>query len=462
MRKPEGSAEDGLVPEDTSCRWSSPRAAHPHRRLLAAPTKFTAELRRRIVRVMAPSAKPSRSAYRASCAYPSSWPSPTPASSLGRPRKAQLPPDAIAVALEVQPIERQMLLGVEPALILQALECLLGRHRRRGPLRAQAERDRLGAHEAPAGVHDRPVHARLARPRRHSTDARGSRPGGRCGSRSADRRTDLRNRARRRNRRPALDDLPARSRGRRSSLSPRRSSAADPSPRMPIPTRAARCITGSPAHTCCCAPRSARARMPVERMLALDPRRPAGLEDRAESGVQLFAEGVPLAARGRDCGGAPRDQADCRMAPGSRPRDRRAGKACITPKTGGRRRSPHPGQPRPHAGRLRACAGPSSGAPRFRWPRPRAATRQRGRLDQAAEDPIELFVNGMCFAHGTPRGHLRGRLGRAGRHARSEFRARSPERRTPARASPHLDVSLRHVPQAHRAGAPLKASGRRR
>lgn len=40
--------------------------------------------------------------------------------------KAQLPADSVAVAVQEASIERQMLLSVEPLLLLQALECLLG------------------------------------------------------------------------------------------------------------------------------------------------------------------------------------------------------------------------------------------------------------------------------------------------------------------------------------------------
>ncbi len=40
--------------------------------------------------------------------------------------KAQLPADSVAVAVQETSIERQMLLSVEPLLLLQALECLLG------------------------------------------------------------------------------------------------------------------------------------------------------------------------------------------------------------------------------------------------------------------------------------------------------------------------------------------------
>ena len=36
-------------------------------------------------------------------------------------------------------------------------------------------------------------------------------------------------------------------------------------------------------------------------------------------------------------------------------------------------------------------------------------------LDQDAQAPVELFANGLCFASGKPRGHGRGRVGRAQR-----------------------------------------------
>ena len=40
--------------------------------------------------------------------------------------RAQLPAQSVAVALQVKPIERQMLLEIEQPFLLQALECLLG------------------------------------------------------------------------------------------------------------------------------------------------------------------------------------------------------------------------------------------------------------------------------------------------------------------------------------------------
>jgi flagellar motor switch protein FliM len=90
------------------------------------PTKFTADLRRRIVRALAPFCEAFALRLSTELRAPVEL-------ALGESKqltwsaaKAQLSADAIAVALDVRPIERQLLLCVEPALVLQALECLLG------------------------------------------------------------------------------------------------------------------------------------------------------------------------------------------------------------------------------------------------------------------------------------------------------------------------------------------------
>jgi flagellar motor switch protein FliM len=90
------------------------------------PTKFTTELRRRIVRALDPF-------YEALASWLSGELKAEVEISLTdisqhtwAAAKAQLPADSLAVAVEAASIERQMLLSVELPLVFQALECLLG------------------------------------------------------------------------------------------------------------------------------------------------------------------------------------------------------------------------------------------------------------------------------------------------------------------------------------------------
>lgn len=90
------------------------------------PTKFTNELRRRIMRVLDPfcetlamwMAAELRADVEVSIADVGqhTWAA----------AKAELPADSISVSVEAEAIERHMLLSVELKLVLEALECLLG------------------------------------------------------------------------------------------------------------------------------------------------------------------------------------------------------------------------------------------------------------------------------------------------------------------------------------------------
>lgn len=90
------------------------------------PTKFTAEFRRQIARVLGPFCETvanrlstelrTQVELRVTDSSQLTWSA----------ARAQLPPQSVSVALQVRPIERQMLLEIELPLLLQALECLLG------------------------------------------------------------------------------------------------------------------------------------------------------------------------------------------------------------------------------------------------------------------------------------------------------------------------------------------------
>jgi flagellar motor switch protein FliM len=90
------------------------------------PTKFTTEFRRQIARVLGPFCETvanrlsgelhAQVELRVTDSSQLTWSA----------ARAQLPAQSVAVALQVRPIERQMLLEIELPLLLQALECLLG------------------------------------------------------------------------------------------------------------------------------------------------------------------------------------------------------------------------------------------------------------------------------------------------------------------------------------------------
>jgi flagellar motor switch protein FliM len=104
----------------------SEAAAHVRTLDFSQPTKFTTELRRRIGRALevfcdglgAWMAGELKAEVEVALVEVSqhTWAA----------AKAQLPADAVVVAVEAESIERNMLLSVELALVLQALECLLG------------------------------------------------------------------------------------------------------------------------------------------------------------------------------------------------------------------------------------------------------------------------------------------------------------------------------------------------
>ena len=141
--------------------------------------------------------------------------------------------------------------------------------------------------------------------------------------------------------------------------------------------------------------------MPVEQMLALTPGTLLALEDRAEDGVQLFAEGVPLGRARPGLRGARRAiKLTDAMTPAGAARDalgaRRPSRAVLD------------GEPAPaHEGLARMLGVPVrvwAELGRTRIPLGHALELPPGtviELDQGAEAPIELFVNGLCFAHGS-------------------------------------------------------------
>jgi flagellar motor switch protein FliM len=368
------------------------------------PTKFTAELRRRIVRVLSSSCEAFALRLSTELRAPVELTVADSSQLTWVAAKAQLPVNAIAVALAVQPIDRQMLLTVEPPFVLQALECLLG-----GSASQAATRRRLsevdwmltqrllrsmiaqfnpawhdlGGLELELGKIDLEGDAGVLAPIGEPTFA-----------------LTLESR---------IDDLP-------SSMSllipwsaigPVVDEILGSGPRLQeTDSREARAVRRglAEAHVCLRAEVGAR-EMPVERVLALTPGTLLALQDRAEEGVRLFAEGVPL-GRGR---------------PGLRGA-RRAVKLTedIAPGVAVQPRlvQAPPGAPRPDRNACEQTAPMRESLARMMdvsvrvWAELGRTTLPLGEalelpqggvveLDQGADSPIELFVNGTRFAHGT-------------------------------------------------------------
>jgi len=90
------------------------------------PTKFTAELTRRVVRVLDPFCDALASVLSSELKANVEVKLADSLQLTWAAGKAQLPADSIAVAVEPESIERHMLLSVELPFVLQALECMLG------------------------------------------------------------------------------------------------------------------------------------------------------------------------------------------------------------------------------------------------------------------------------------------------------------------------------------------------
>ncbi len=414
------------------------------------PTKFTAELRRRIVRALAPFCEAYALRLSTELRAPVELAVGESSQLTWSAAKAQLSADAIAVALEVRPIERQLLLGVEPPLIAQALECLLG------GTAAQADAERklseidwaltrrllqsmvahlnptwrdLGGVELELGEVDIEGDAGVTAPLGEPTFAL---------------------------------DIESRIDGLASSMSlliPW--SAIEPiagailggerSPEDGDPLEAAAVSRGLAGARVCLRAEIGAVRMPVAEMLAIAPGALLELGEAADNGVQLFAEGVPLGRarpglRGTrraiklvetlDPGAAtlikevgpsatppvpkilhPEEQGSGGSAPGQRGEESAPG---DTPESAAAEDANPDGGPQdssdagpgltgdPMSRRLQRMLGISvrvwAELGRTTIPLGSALELSPGvvvELDQSAETPIELFANGMPFAHGT-------------------------------------------------------------
>jgi flagellar motor switch protein FliM len=393
-----GATADTNATPDTGARRGQVRTLD-----FSQPTKFTAEFRRRIGRVLNPFCEAF--AMRLSTELRTSVEIALGDSSqlTWSAAKALLPANSIAVGLEVAPIEKRMLLDVELPMMLQALECLLG------GTAPQAETERrlsevdwaltrrlldsmvaqlapawreLGGLELSLGDVDLDGDAGVLAPTGEPTFSL-----------------------------PLLvkiDGLPSTM----TLLIPwstiepvaadilgtggsRRD--ADPREGLAVNRGLASARVLLRAEIGCL-------QMPVEQMLALTPGTLLELEDRADHGVSLFAEGVAVGRGQPGLRGTRRAiQLTATMEPPA------AGQA---PGTFGRAQLD-----RAHArtgGTRQALEGLARmlGVPVRVWaelgrthiPLGRTLEMPAGtvvELDQVADAPVELYVNGMCFAHGS-------------------------------------------------------------
>ena len=90
------------------------------------PTKFTTEIRRRITGAIEQFCENASGRLSAELAIETRLSVAEVDQHTWAASKARLPADAVAIAIDAQAIDRQMLLSVEQPLLLQALECLMG------------------------------------------------------------------------------------------------------------------------------------------------------------------------------------------------------------------------------------------------------------------------------------------------------------------------------------------------
>ncbi len=376
------------------------------------PTKFTAELRRRILRVLGSFCEAFALRLSTELRVPVELSVADSSQLTWAAAKAQLSANTIAVALQAQPIDAQMLLCVEPPLVLQALECLLGGN----PSQAASERRfsevdwalthrllnsaiallgpgwrDLGGLQLSLGEVDLEGDAGVVAP-----------PGEPTFALTLESRID------------ALPSsmtllIPW------SAIGPVVDEILGSGPRLrDTDSREARAMRRglAGAHVCLRA-EVGSLEMPVERVLALTPGTLLALHDRAEDGVRLFAEGVPLGRCRPGLRGA-RRAVKLTEAVGA---GERAGGPPIKPVQPLLDPAPH-GAPHPDRNAAEQAVPTRESLARMLdvsvrvWAELGRTTLPLGQalelppgavveLDQSADSPIDLFVNGTRFAHGT-------------------------------------------------------------
>ena len=144
--------------------------------------------------------------------------------------------------------------------------------------------------------------------------------------------------------------------------------------------------------------------MPVEQMLALTPGSLLELDDRAEHGVLLFAEGVAV---GRGQPGLRGAKRAIKLTAAMEPAGASHGSGGFGPSQLDRAQARTGGTRQALEGLARMLGVPVrvwAELGRTRIPLGQALELPPGtvvELEQASEAPVELYVNGMCFAHGS-------------------------------------------------------------
>jgi flagellar motor switch protein FliM len=381
------------------------------------PTKFTADIRRRVVRLLGPCCEAVASRLSTELRAPVELRVSDSSQLTWSAARAQLPVPSVSVALNVRPIERQMLLEIELPMVLQGLECLLGgsaeqapRERRlseidwgltRGLLEAivsqlaLAWRD-LGGLELTFGQTDLEGDAGVGVPIGEPTfsltlecsiDAQPSTmtlliPWS------------------------AIEPLAGELEGAEDP-----SSEGDPHEQQAVQRGLAGAEVQLRAEV-------GSVQMPIEQMVALTPGSLLTLEDRAEDGVALFAEGVPL-GRGRP--GLSGARRAIKLTSSATPTASRRLRASLTPSADGTEAAQSgegadEGEDR--EGRAQQTASTLAGMERMvgvpvrvwaelgrtHMPLGHALELPPGtvvELDQGAQAPIELFAGGLPFAQGS-------------------------------------------------------------
>jgi flagellar motor switch protein FliM len=402
---PSATAEADAPPAQAPSAPAEPTPRRGQVRTLdfSQPTKFTAEFRRRLGRVLNPFCEAF--AMRLSTELRTSVEITLGDSSqlTWAAAKAMLPANSVAVGLELAPIDKRMLLDVELPMVLQALECLVG-----GTASQAASERRLsevdwaltrrlldslvlqlapawrefGGLELSLGDVDLDGDAGVLAPTGEPTFSLPLQV--------------------------KIDGLPSTMTLLIpwSTIEPIASeilgtgkSSRDADPREGLAVN--RGLAGAQVLL---RAEIGSVQMPVERMLALTPGTLLELEDRAEHGVLLFAEGVAV---GRGQPGLRGARRAIKLTGTMEPASASHAPSSLSPASLDRAHARTGGTRQALEGLARMLGVPVrvwAELGRTRIPLGRALELPAGtvvELDQLGDAPVELFVNGMCFAHGS-------------------------------------------------------------
>lgn len=118
--------ETAACQEATRADEQTPAASTVHVLDFSQPTKFTTDLRRRIARVMGPFCKATSMRLSTELRAPVELVQADATQLSWSAAKTTLPEDAIIAVVQAEPIGKQMLLAVEQPFVLRSLDCMLG------------------------------------------------------------------------------------------------------------------------------------------------------------------------------------------------------------------------------------------------------------------------------------------------------------------------------------------------